>query len=161
MRLLWNIILALFWSALWGSVNLTNLSSGFIIGYVVLWFLENTHAIENKNYGKRFWRILTFSIFFFKELLMSNIAVARDVLRLKPKFSPAIIKIPLSLNSDAQIAMLANVITLTPGTITLDVSDDKKFIYVHSMFFEPKEREAFVKSIKDGFELKIKELFET
>lgn len=161
MRLLWNIILSIFWSALWGALDLPHLVTGFVLGYFILMSLENSSLIENRFYGRRVWRLVTFSLYFFKELLVSNIAVAIDVLRPRPKFNPAIIKIPLDLKDDAQITLLANVITLTPGTLTLDISDDKKFLYVHAMFFNPAERSEFINGIKDGFEKRIRGLFET
>jgi len=160
MRLVWNIVLAFFWSALWGKITLANIGVGFFLSYFTILLLEQTDVIEDKHYGKRLWRLFTFVLFFTKELMISNIQVAIDVLRISPKYRPAIIKIPLDLSNSKQITLLANVITLTPGTLTLDVSEDEKFILVHTMFYDPANREGFVESIKLGFEQRIKELFE-
>lgn len=161
MRLFWNLLLALFWSTLWGPVNLPSLSVGFVLGYIVLMGLEITGGIENHYYGRKVWRLTKFFFFFLKELWVSNLTVATDVLRIRPKFRPAIIKIPLDITDDTQITLLANVITLTPGTLTLDVAPDKKHIYVHAMFYDPSQREDFINGIKVGFEKKIKEIFAT
>jgi len=70
---------------------------------------------------------------------------------------PGIIGVPLDVTSDGEITMLANLITLTPGTLSLDVSADKKVLYVYSMYIT--NREDFIKGIKNGFEKRIIELY--
>ena len=69
---------------------------------------------------------------------------------------PGIVKIPLDARSDLEITLLANLISLTPGTLSLDVSDDRKVLYVHAMYVN--DREDFVASIKNGFERRILEI---
>jgi multicomponent Na+:H+ antiporter subunit E len=71
---------------------------------------------------------------------------------------PAIVAVPLDLTSDFQITLLANLITLTPGTLSLDISDDKKILYVHGMYVD--DVDEFRRSIKQGFEKRVQELFE-
>jgi len=66
---------------------------------------------------------------------------------------PGIIEYPLDAKSDLEITLLANVITLTPGTLSLDVSGDRKVLYVHGMYVHDKEE--FIRGIKDGFEKRI------
>ncbi|HVJ65159.1 MAG TPA: Na+/H+ antiporter subunit E [Bdellovibrionota bacterium] len=161
MRLLWNIVLAVFWASLWGELSLKFLLSGFVLAYFVLMMLERSGVIVNKFYGRKVWRAVGFFFYFVKELWTSSILVAIDVLRARPKARPAIVKVPLDLRDDAQIALFANVISLTPGTLTLDVSPDKQHIYIHAMFFDPSKREDFVAEIKNGFERRIRELFES
>jgi multicomponent Na+:H+ antiporter subunit E len=69
---------------------------------------------------------------------------------------PAIIAVPLTVDRDFEIALLANIITLTPGTLSLDVSSDNKIIYIHSMYVDdPKE---FIEEVKNGFERKLMEI---
>jgi multicomponent Na+:H+ antiporter subunit E len=70
---------------------------------------------------------------------------------------PAIVAIPLDLRGDLEITLLANLITLTPGTLSLDVSSDKRVLYVHSMYVT--DIAAFRSEIKNGFEKRVKELF--
>ncbi len=70
--------------------------------------------------------------------------------------TPGIVGVPLDVKSDGQITMLANFITLTPGTLSLDVSEDKKVLYVYSMYIT--NREDFIKGIKNGFEKRIIEI---
>lgn len=95
-------------------------------------------------------------IFFPLELIKSNLEVAYAVLAPKRSLKPGIVAVPIDLKTDWGIAMLANSITLTPGTITLDVSLDRKKIFVHCMSLE--DPQSFVEAVKDNFEAKIKRL---
>ena len=69
---------------------------------------------------------------------------------------PGVVAIPLEAKTDAEITFLANVITLTPGTLSLDVSEDRSTLYVHTMFLESPE--VLRESIKEGFERRVLEL---
>ncbi len=92
-------------------------------------------------------------VFFPIELFKSSIQVALIVLFPKDSIKPGIVAIPLKLKTDWGISILANTITLTPGTLTLDVSPDKKTLYVHCIaLYDPKE---FIRSIQQDFEKKI------
>jgi len=95
-------------------------------------------------------------IFFPLELLKSNIQVAIAVLSPTRSLKPGIVAVPISLKTDWGIVMLANSITLTPGTITLDISADKRVLFVHCMALE--NPQSFVEAIKDTFEAKIRVL---
>jgi multicomponent Na+:H+ antiporter subunit E len=74
-----------------------------------------------------------FLAFFLKELLLANLKVARGGARSPGRLRPAIVAVPLTVDRDAEIALLANLITLTPGTLSLDVSPDRRTLYVHAM----------------------------
>jgi multicomponent Na+:H+ antiporter subunit E len=69
---------------------------------------------------------------------------------------PAIIAIPLDARTDVEITLLSNLIALTPGSLGLDVSDDRSVLYVHGMFVD--DPEAFCREIKDGLERRLLEL---
>ena len=66
------------------------------------------------------------------------------------------VAIPLDAETDAEITLLANLITLTPGTLSLDVSDDRRVLYIHAMYVD--DVEELRRSIKDGFEKRVMEL---
>jgi multicomponent Na+:H+ antiporter subunit E len=66
------------------------------------------------------------------------------------------VAIPLEARTDFEILFLANLITLTPGTLSLDVSADRKVLYVHAMFLE--DRDGFRKQMKDGMERRLLEV---
>ena len=76
----------------------------------------------------------------------------------KMQLNPGFVAFPLSITKDAEITLLANLITLTPGTLSVDVSEDRKFIYVHAI--DVPDPEALKRDIAEGFERKIKEAFE-
>ena len=94
--------------------------------------------------------------FFLGELVLSSVRVAWDVLSPNPGFRPGIVGVPLDARTDSEITLLATLITLTPGTLSLDVSEDRKTLYVHAMRVE--DPEAFRREIKDGFERRVLEL---
>lgn len=148
---LMNILLTLVWAALTGKFDYGNFIFGFILSYIVLWVI--TRGTERAKYFGRVPRILIFIGFFIKELIKANIQVAYDVITPRNHMKPAIVGIPLDAETELEITLLANFITLTPGTLSMDVSDDKKTIYVHAMYVEDKE--AFIHSIKNGFERKL------
>ncbi|MBP9733528.1 MAG: Na+/H+ antiporter subunit E [Candidatus Omnitrophica bacterium] len=101
--------------------------------------------------------ILAFLLYTTWELIKSNYQVVIAVLQPGLKIRPGIVAVPLSLTSEAAIFVFANVITLTPGTLTLDVAADKSCLYVHALVLGDKQE--FIDSLKNGFEKKISELF--
>lgn len=92
-------------------------------------------------------------LLFVRELVLSALKVAWLVVQPKLRIRPAIIAYPLTVTSDAQITLLANMITLTPGTLSVDVSDDRKTLYVHVI--DMATREELVGAIAAGFETSI------
>jgi multicomponent Na+:H+ antiporter subunit E len=153
-RLLMNLLLTLIWVALTGEFTFINFSFGFIMSFFILWLMARTP--EEKRYFDRLPKIISFTFFFFKELIKANLQVAYDVITPKFYMQPGIVKIPLDATTDLEITLLANLITLTPGTLSLDVSDDKKVLYVHAMYI--KDRDQFVQSVKTGFERRLLEI---
>src|SRR5690554_176759 len=150
-QFLLNILLAVVWVFLTGTINGTNFTFGFILSYLVLWLISS-------NEGKRKYfviapRIISFTFYFLYELIKANLQVAADVITPKFYMEPGIIKYPLDAESDLEITLLANIITLTPGTLSLDISDDRKVLYIHAMYVNDKEE--FINSIKNGFEKRI------
>lgn len=97
-------------------------------------------------------------LYFMAELWKSNLRVAVDVLRPHPKFSPALVAVPLCLKKNWSIALLANLVTLTPGTLSLDLSEDRRTLYIHTLYLDGGDVEAFVKTLKEGFEKRIQAL---
>jgi multicomponent Na+:H+ antiporter subunit E len=98
-------------------------------------------------------RWLSLIALFARELILSALRVAWLVLQPKLKLRPAIIAYPLTVTSDAQITLLANLITLTPGTLSVDVSEDRKTLYIHAI--DVASKEALIGDIAAGFETKI------
>jgi multicomponent Na+:H+ antiporter subunit E len=95
--------------------------------------------------------------FFAWELLLANFRVAADVLR-GNRIEPAVVAIPLDVTSDGEILLLSMLINITPGSVTIDLSDDRRTLYVHVMHM--KSADETRREIKDGFERRVKLLFE-
>lgn len=129
---LWNLLLALVWGALNGQFNTTNLFTGFVLGYGVLWLSQP--IIGRSGYFSHVARILRFGIFFLKELLVANLRLAYEVITPKHYMSPAVIAVPLDIQNETAITLLANLITLTPGTLSVDVSPDRRVLYIHATY---------------------------
>jgi multicomponent Na+:H+ antiporter subunit E len=143
-----NTILAIAWVAFTGSVSLVGLITGFVIGYGALWLIQP--LIGTNSYFKRVAAWIKLVIMFHYELIVSSIAVAIDVLTPRHRSRPAIIEVPLDVKSDTGILLVTNLISLTPGTLSLDVSEDRKTLLVHAMFAD--DPDALRKSLKDGME---------
>jgi multicomponent Na+:H+ antiporter subunit E len=101
-------------------------------------------------------RLVGLLAFFVYELVLSSLRVAHDVVTPRDRNQPAIVSIPLDLESDLEIALLVNLVTLTPGTLALGLSSDRKAMLVHAMFAP--DSEQLRREIKDGYERRVKEL---
>ncbi len=150
-----NIILAFAWAALSGQLTIPNFTGGYIIGYAMLFVSRD--ALGCTQYVMKVQQVVRFLFYFLWQLIQSNVRVAFEVLTPGQHMSPAIVAVPLDLRSEIGILLLAHVITLTPGTLSLDVAIDQKFLYVHAMYVN--DIEEFRQEIKQGFEKRIRELF--
>jgi len=143
--LLLNLLLALAWMALTGTFDPLNFAAGFILGYLMLRLVQQPE--DPKNYFQRATLVIRFIFFYLKELLIANLRVAGTVLSPQMMMTPAVIAIPLDTDSELSISLLANLITLTPGSLTLDISADCSVLYVHTMYAD--DIDQFRLSIKD------------
>lgn len=151
------IVLAALWAAVTGAATLPNLVLGGIIAALVLWLVRE--RLRPRKGGGRTLRIAGLALLFLRELMASAISVALLTLRpsVRERLRPAIIAFPLTVDRDLEITLLANMITLTPGTLSVDVSADRKWLYVHAL--DCRDPEALKQSIATGFERRILEAF--
>ena len=152
-----NIFLSLVWMALTGAFTFANFVVGFAVSSAVLWLTGSRGEVAFIVYLTRFFRFVGLFFFFLWELLMANLRVAYEVLTPGYQMRAAIIAIPLDAESDLEITVLANLITLTPGTLSLDVSADRKILYIHAMHVHDVEK--FRKEIKVRLERRVMEVF--
>jgi multicomponent Na+:H+ antiporter subunit E len=150
----WNLVLAGVWAAVLGELSLANLAAGFVIGFAVL--AVGGGVLGTSEYFRKVARVVEFAAFFLGQLVLSSLRVAVDIVTPRHRARPGIVAVPLDARSDAEITLLANLVSLTPGSLSLDVSDDRKTLYVHVMFLE--DAEAARREIKDGFERRVLEL---
>ncbi|MBB4303796.1 multicomponent Na+:H+ antiporter subunit E [Rhodobium orientis] len=150
-----NILLAIMWAAVGGSFTLVNILFGFALGSLALLIIREQAGTV--AYVKRSYKVVALALLFLYELVLSALKVARVVLSPKMRLSPGIFAYPLTIDRDFEITLLANLITLTPGTLSVDVSDDRKVLYVHAL--DIPDVDAAIADIRNGFERKIMEAF--
>lgn len=152
------IVLSLVWAAVTGSFTLLNLLLGAAIGAGATLVIRD--KVDKPFILRRLGRVLRLVLLFVYELLLSawRVAVLVASPNMHAKLKPAIFAYPLTVTTDQQITLLANLITLTPGTLSLDVSEDRSVIYVHAL--EMGDKDEAIRAIKEGFEAKIIEVFE-
>ena len=78
--------------------------------------------------------VILFFIFYAKEIIVANLHIAYDVLTPSHHMTPGIIALPLEVRTDLEIISFANLITMTPGTLSVDISPDRRTLYVHAMY---------------------------
>jgi multicomponent Na+:H+ antiporter subunit E len=154
--LLGSILLALAWAALQGEITLANLLVGYAVGYAILALLARG-GVMPLTLAARTIHGLQLAGFFAWELVLANFRVAGDVLR-GNRIEPAVVAIPLDITGDGEILLLSMLINITPGSVTIDLSDDRRTLYVHVMHMKSADQTR--QEIKNGFERRVKLLFE-
>ena len=149
-----NLVLALLWAAVAGEVDVAHLLVGFVVGHGVLWLARP--LLPSTTYFAKLPQAIRFTGFFLWEMLLANLRVAWDVLTPKAHRRPGVVAVPLTVTTDAEITLLANLVTLTPGSLSLDVSPDRTILYVHAMFVDDPEKVR--RDIQQGFERRVLEL---
>ena len=147
MLVIWLIVL---WALLWGDFGIDNLVAGLVIALIVTVIARPTGVSGYEAAPFRPWWVLVLCGYFLYLLVVSNLSVAREILRPRPQLQRAIIAVPLHAGTDGVVTVVANAITLTPGTLTVDVrSGDETtgrqpVLYVHVLQLD---REATLDSI--------------
>lgn len=149
-----NVLLAFLWVALTGALTLTNIALGYGLGFFILWIKERPN--QDKRYFFRVPKIIAFIFFYFSEMVKANLQVAYDVVTPHYFMKPGIVALPLDAKTDFEIYMLSNMISLTPGTLVVDLSTDRKVMFVHVMYL--KSKEDFIETTKSGLERKLLEI---
>jgi multicomponent Na+:H+ antiporter subunit E len=101
--------------------------------------------------------LLALTAFFLKELARANLTITRQVLAGPSRLRPAIVALPLAVERDIEITLFSWFVTLAPGVLALDVSSDRRVLFVHTLSVETIE--TFRTSRKDSLERWIREIF--
>ena len=147
-----NLVLTLVWAGLLGGITPINLLSGFIVSHLLLWLVTRGRG-GHAAYFSKLPRLAGFLGYYLWELLVSNAIIAYDVLTPVHHMKPGVIGIPIDAETDFEITVLANLITMTPGTLSLDISPDRKTLYVHAMYI--RDPEALRAGIKQNLERRV------
>ncbi len=151
--LLGNMLLAVAWAALQGEFSLRTLLTGQVLGYLILVGLVRGGVLRSSPYIGRIHQVLWLVAYFLRELVKANLRLALDVATPRFQMRPGIIAVPLDATKPGQILLLSMLINTTPGSVALDVSPDKKTLYVHVMYMDGPD--AAREEIKKGFERRV------
>jgi multicomponent Na+:H+ antiporter subunit E len=147
--LLLNILLAIIWAAFQSDVGPGEVLFGFVVSFILL-------ALLSREYGRRVLAVISFTIFLLWSIFKSSLQVAALILAPRPALDQGIVAIPLDAQSDLEISTLATAITLTPGTLSVDVARNpqgERVLYVHSLTLGDPVRMR--QEIKEEFEQRI------
>lgn len=124
----------------------------FMSWYFVLWLISYFY---DKRHFVKVPQALNLLIFYIKSLFVSSFRVAYDIITPKDHMNPGILALPLEAKTDIEITLLANFITLTPGTLSLDLSEDRTILYVHDLFIDDDDLERATRTLKNDFETRL------
>lgn len=153
-QILLNIGIAIMWMLLRSEVSAVEFVFGYIVGLVLLFVLRRFLRFD--FYARRVFALFKLLALFIYELILANIDVIKIVISPKMDIQPGIIAVPTKLNTEWEVTLLATMISLTPGTLSMNFSEDGKTIFVHSIHVPDKE-EA-IKQIHNTFEKAILEV---
>jgi multicomponent Na+:H+ antiporter subunit E len=127
---------------------------GYLIGILIIFVMRR--YFKRSFYLGWVWAAVKLFFIFLKELALSNISVLRVVLKPRLDIEPVIFAYPTELRGDWEITLLSSLITLTPGTLVVHVSDDQQILYIHAIDVD--DIDDAIDSIKHSFEKAIKEV---
>ena len=153
------LLMTLVWAALDGSFEVGTLLLGVLLSGAVLYVSQPLFAPEEEYPStgsvqpiRRTWRVLILAVVFLREVVLSALQVAWQVMQPTLSIRPAVIEYPLHVQTDHEITTLANMISLTPGTLSLDVAPDRSAIYVHAISVSTPDGQEVIGSIKGSLE---------
>jgi multicomponent Na+:H+ antiporter subunit E len=153
--ILGNVLLALAWVALSGQFTLESLLTGAVLGHLVLLVLAKGGVLPVREVS-RVERALALLAYLLWQIVLANFRIALDVVRIRHRMRPGVIRLPLDVATEDEILLLAAMINITPGSVALGVSDDRRVMYVHVMHMHSPD--AARREMKEGFERRILQL---
>ncbi|MBF0713822.1 Na+/H+ antiporter subunit E [Gemella sp. GH3] len=153
-QILINIVIGFLWMVLSNGYNTEYFAVGFFWGAIIIIIFKK--LLPGQLYFLYIYKWLKLILLFLIELIKADIAVLKLMYKPKLNVNPAIFEYPLDVKKDWQITLLANMITLTPGTITVNVSHDNSKLFIHRLDTEDINGE--IEAIKSSFEKAILEV---
>ncbi|MBS2970321.1 Na+/H+ antiporter subunit E [Metabacillus sp. KIGAM252] len=153
-QLLLNVFIAFLWMFLQNTYTLVTFAVGFLFGLLIIFGMRR--FFSTRFYLYNVMAVFTLLSIFMKELIMANVSVLKIILTPKLKLTPGIFAYETELTKAWEITVLSNLITLTPGTLVVEISEDNKILYIHAMDISNEEDAR--KDIRDSFEKAIKEV---
>jgi len=161
-RLIVFVLGSLVWFALTDIKDIQEVITGIVIALLIS-LLAGHFLVVNQTSKGVLRRLLYLVIYIFRflwELIKANLNVAYLVIHPKLPIKPGIVKIKTKLTKDSALTLLGNSITLTPGTMTVDINEDKKELYIHWIYVKEVQEEKATQEISQNFERILTEIFE-
>ncbi|MCQ6273938.1 Na+/H+ antiporter subunit E [Bacillus sp. V3B] len=153
-QLLINLSVALLWMFFQDQWSVLSFFSGYLVGVFIVFSMRR--FFPTRFYLLSLLAILKLILVFIRELISSSLLVVQQVIRPKINITPGIFSLETELEDDLEITLLSLLISLTPGSVVMEVSDDAKVLYIHAMDI-PESSNAVIRS-KNAFEKAIKEV---
>lgn len=151
-----NVALGVVWMFLHTAYTLVDFVVGFVLGAVLIYLIAHL-MVGRPYYLDRFFKALKLLVIFLRELVIACWQVLVHVLKPELTIRPGIIKMDIYLDRPAQITLLANMITLTPGTMTVEVAADNSALYIHTLDID--DADKICADIERNFEKNILEVW--
>lgn len=153
-QILLNFFLAFLWMFLSGSFTTSAFLIGYLLGLLIMFAMRRT--FKTRFYLGPVIALAALLLRFLYELIVANFQVLSIILKPRLDIKPGIFAYETELTHGWQVTLLSLLITLTPGTLVVDISDDNKTLYIHALHM-PEASEA-IASIRDSFEKAILEV---
>ena len=152
------LVITLAISMMYGDTVSTRRYIGLFFSIVLLgWLTSFIYA------RKAFFQVIylvELIFYFFWELIKASFIVAYEVVTPFHNMHPGIIAVPLDIKTDLEITIFSSLVTLTPGTLSLDVSADKSHLFVHAMYIHEGDSAILANELKNGFERRVIRILE-
>ena len=159
-RIVYFVIMVVLWELLTWSVDIQNVLAGVIVALVTTFVVGHLFfpgAVQMFSPTRIFWFLYYIPVFLF-HMVHANLDVAYRVLHMNVPIKPGIVRVETELKSDLGLTFLANSITLTPGTLTVDIIGNE--LYIHWINVQTEDPGLQTEIIVKKFEKIIKRVFE-
>ena len=165
-----GLFLAVVWTALVGSLTAAHLLLGFVLGVSISMLVphlirgdrhDEPGGARKRGFVRRAWAVLELILFVMWDLLMSSLRVAKDVIKPTHRMDSAVIAYPLDVKSDLELAVLANLLSMTPGRLTLDHDTEHRRLFIHIMHISNQDVDAEHDRLKRQMERRVQRVFGT
>lgn len=151
-----SLSLLVMWLLLQSSITFATVFFGAILGLMIPIL---THQLWPEEYRKmKYFLFFRFILVVMKDIVLASLNVARLIIESPRNLRPAFVSFPLELQDGFAITVLASTISLTPGTVSSNVSGDRKYLLIHALDVESEEE--LIQTIKTRYETPLREIFQ-
>ncbi|REG85125.1 Na+/H+ antiporter subunit E [Marinomonas pollencensis] len=150
-----SIMLFVVWLLLNNSLSAGQMVLAAFFAITIPWLVKDMRDEHPKI--RRPWLAIRYVLMVMKDIVVANVEVALLIIGPIKKLQPGFVAVPINMSSELGITVLASTVSLTPGTVSAEVSKDKNWLYIHALHLG--DEGALIKEIKSRYEAPIKEIF--